>query len=58
MRYESNAVVIAMIDVSGSMGEFKKYIAPQFLFLDGALLRTKYDNVDIVFISHHTERKR
>jgi uncharacterized sporulation protein YeaH/YhbH (DUF444 family) len=32
MRYESNAVVIAMIDVSGSMGEFKKYIARSFYF--------------------------
>ena len=37
MRYESNAVVIAMIDVSGSMGEFKKYVARSLLLLDGAL---------------------
>ncbi len=57
MRYESNAVVIAMIDVSGSMGEFKKYIARSFYFWMVRFLRTKYDNVDIVFISHHTEAK-
>jgi len=57
MRYESNAVVIAMIDVSGSMGEFKKYVARSFYFWMVRFLRTKYDNVDIVFISHHTEAK-
>jgi sporulation protein YhbH len=57
MRYESNAVVIAMIDVSGSMGEFKKYIARSFYFWMVRFLRTKYDNVDIVFISHHTEAR-
>src|SRR5437868_12093231 len=57
MRYESNAVVIAMIDVSGSMGEFKKYIARSFYFWMVRFLRTTYDNVDIVFISHHTEAK-
>ena len=57
MRYESNAVVIAMIDVSGSMGEFKKYIARSFYFWTVRFLRTKYDNVEIVFISHHTEAR-
>ena len=57
MRFESNAVVIAMIDVSGSMGEFKKYVARSFYFWMVRFLRTKYDNVDIVFISHHTEAK-
>jgi uncharacterized protein len=57
LRYESNAVVIAMIDVSGSMGEFKKYVARSFYFWMVRFLRTKYDNVDIVFISHHTEAK-
>jgi sporulation protein YhbH len=56
-KYESNAVVIAMIDVSGSMGEFKKYIARSFYFWMVRFLRTKYDNVEIVFISHHTEAK-
>ena len=55
--YESNAVVISMMDVSGSMGEFKKYIARSFYFWMVRFLRTKYDNVDIVFISHHTEAK-
>jgi uncharacterized protein len=57
MTYESNAVVISMMDVSGSMGEFKKYIARSFYFWMVRFLRTKYDHVDIVFISHHTEAK-
>jgi sporulation protein YhbH len=56
-RYESNAVVLALMDVSGSMGEFKKYIARSFYFWMVRFLRTKYDNVEIVFISHHTEAK-
>ena len=57
MKYQSNAVVIAMMDVSGSMGEFKKYIARSFYFWMVRFLRTKYDNVEIVFISHHTEAR-
>lgn len=57
IRHESNAVVIAMMDVSGSMGEFEKYIARSFYFWMVRFLRTKYTNVEIVFISHHTEAK-
>jgi sporulation protein YhbH len=57
VRYESNAVVLALMDVSGSMGEFKKYIARSFFFWMVRFLRTKYDQVKIVFISHHTEAK-
>ncbi len=57
LRYESNAVVLSLMDVSGSMGEFKKYIARSFYFWMVRFLRTKYDNVEIVFISHHTEAR-
>ncbi|HJQ68049.1 MAG TPA: sporulation protein YhbH [Blastocatellia bacterium] len=57
VKYESNAVVISMMDVSGSMGEFKKYIARSFYFWMVRFLKTKYDQVKIVFISHHTEAK-
>ena len=56
-RRETNAVVIAMSDVSGSMGEFEKYITRSFYFWMVRFLRTKYDNVEIVFITHHTEAK-
>jgi uncharacterized protein len=57
IRYESNAVVLALMDVSGSMGEFKKYIARSFFFWMVRFLHTKYDQVKIVFISHHTEAR-
>ena len=57
IQHESNAVVIAMMDVSGSMGEFEKYIARSFYFWMVRFLRTKYNNVEIVFITHHTEAK-
>jgi uncharacterized protein len=40
-----------------SMTEFKKYIARSFFFWMVRFLRTKYDAVKIVFISHHTEAK-
>lgn len=56
-EHQSNAVVIAMMDVSGSMGEFEKYIARSFYFWMVRFLRTKYNNVQIVFISHHTEAR-
>jgi sporulation protein YhbH len=54
---ESSAVVVAMRDVSGSMGEFEKYITRSFYFWMVRFLRTKYRNVEIVFITHHTEAK-
>jgi sporulation protein YhbH len=57
VEYQSNAVVVAMMDISGSMGEFEKYIARSFYFWMVRFLRTKYENVCIVFISHHTEAK-
>ena len=40
-----------------SMGEFEKYIARSFYFWMVRFLRTKYANVEIVFISHHTEAR-
>ncbi|PKM47441.1 MAG: sporulation protein YhbH [Firmicutes bacterium HGW-Firmicutes-8] len=57
IRYQSNAVVIAMMDTSGSMGSFEKYIARSFFFWMVRFLRTKYQNVNIVFLAHHTEAK-
>ncbi|MDA8189004.1 MAG: sporulation protein YhbH [Dehalococcoidales bacterium] len=57
VRPESNAVVIAMRDVSASMGEFEKYISRSFYYWMVKFLRTKYSNVKIVFIAHHTEAK-
>lgn len=57
VRPHSNAVVIAMMDTSGSMGSFEKYIARSFFFWMTRFLRRKYEHVEIVFIAHHTEAK-
>ncbi len=55
MRRESNAVVICIMDTSGSMDTMKKYLARSFFFLLYQFIATKYRSVEIVFISHHTE---
>lgn len=57
LSQQTSAVVIAMRDVSGSMGEFEKYITRSFYFWMIRFLRTKYQNVEMVFITHHTEAK-
>jgi len=57
IKEQSNAVVIAMRDVSGSMGEFEKYISRSFYVWMVRFLRTRYQHVQIVFITHHTEAK-
>ncbi|MFA6770881.1 MAG: sporulation protein YhbH [Bacteroidales bacterium] len=54
---KSNAVIFAMMDVSGSMGTFEKYIARSFFFWMTRFLQTKYSNVEVVFIAHHTTAK-
>ncbi|PKR86540.1 sporulation protein YhbH [Heyndrickxia camelliae] len=54
---ESKAVVLAMMDTSGSMGVWEKYIARSFFFWMTRFLRTRYQSVDIEFIAHHTEAK-
>lgn len=57
VKPESNAVVLAMMDTSGSMGNFEKYVARSFFFWMTRFLRYKYEAVDIEFIAHHTEAK-
>lgn len=57
IRRESNAVVFAMMDVSGSMGTFEKYVSRAFYYWMVRFLRTRYDMVEIVFIAHHTEAR-
>lgn len=57
VKRESSAVVIAMRDVSGSMGEFKKYITRSLFFWMVRFLRTRYRQVEIVFVVHHTEAR-
>jgi uncharacterized protein len=57
VREESNAVVMCVMDTSGSMDTMKKYLARCFFFLLYQFIRSKYRNVEIVFIAHHTEAK-
>ena len=56
LKKESNAVVLCIMDTSGSMDLDKKYLARSFFFLLVHLfVRRKYRNVEIRFIAHHTE---
>ncbi|WXJ94076.1 hypothetical protein MCACP_05400 [Neomoorella carbonis] len=57
MRYETSAVVLAMMDTSGSMGTYEKYIARTFFFWMVRFLRSRYQQVEIVFIAHHTQAR-
>ncbi len=54
-KLQSNAVVVCIMDTSGSMGTTKKYLARSFYFLLYQFVRMKYQEVEIVFIAHHTE---
>lgn len=56
-REESNAVVVCIMDTSGSMDRLKKYLARSFFFLLYQFVCTKYENVHLVFIGHHTQAK-
>jgi len=53
----SSAVIIAMMDISGSMSSEKKYLARSFLFWLNEFLKKTYQNVQIKFIVHTTEAK-
>lgn len=55
IKRESNAVVLCMMDTSGSMDTMKKYLARSFFFLLCQFVSTKYRNVETVFIAHHTQ---
>jgi sporulation protein YhbH len=57
IRKESNAVVLCMMDTSGSMDLMKKYLARSFFFLLSRFVNTKYRQVETVFIAHHTEAR-
>lgn len=57
MQRDSNAVVLCIMDTSGSMGHTKKYLARSFYFLLYQFLKVKYINVEIVFIAHTTVAK-
>jgi len=51
------AAMFCLMDISASMGEHEKDLAKRFFYMLYLFLTTKYDKVDIIFISHHTEAK-
>lgn len=57
MRNESNAVVLCIMDTSGSMDTMKKYLARSYFFLLYQFIATKYRAVELVFVAHHTEAR-
>ena len=57
VQAESNAVVICIMDTSGSMDTMKKYLARSFFFLLYQFVRTKYQRVELVFIAHHSQAR-
>lgn len=54
---QSNAVVLCIMDTSGSMDTIKKYLARSFFFLLYQFVRARYTNVEVVFIAHHTRAR-
>jgi len=53
----TQAVMFCIMDVSGSMDETKKDIAKRFFILLYLFLTRTYENVELVFIRHHTSAK-
>lgn len=56
-EYHSNAAVYFLMDRSGSMDEDKKYIAKSFFWYLYHFCKTKYNNVEVVFVAHDTTAK-
>lgn len=56
-KNESNAVMIFIMDVSGSMDNTKKYLARSFFFVLSRFIKKKYENTQTIFISHTTIAK-
>lgn len=57
LKRESNAVIICIMDTSGSMDTTKKYLARSFFFVLSRFIRRKYSNVKVEFIAHTTTAK-
>ena len=57
IQHRANAVIICIMDTSGSMDQTKKYLARSFYFLLYQFVRWKYQHVEVVFIAHTTEAK-
>ncbi|MGL5085170.1 MAG: sporulation protein YhbH [Clostridium sp.] len=57
-KKESNAVMIFIMDVSGSMDSTKKYLARSLFFVLSRFIKRKYNNIAFEFVSHTTVAKR
>ncbi len=53
----TQAVMFCVMDVSGSMNEERKDIAKRFFILLYLFLTRTYENIEVVFIRHHTTAK-
>jgi len=53
----SNAVMFCLMDVSGSMDQATKEMAKRFYILLYQFLNRSYENIEVVFIRHHTQAK-
>ncbi len=51
----SNAVILLMRDISGSMGEEERFLTRAVAFWIVMFLRRRYDRADIVFINYDTQ---
>jgi sporulation protein YhbH len=54
-RPQAGAVVLAMMDVSGSMGMTEKYLARSFFHWMERFLEHHYDHVEVRYLVHHVE---
>jgi sporulation protein YhbH len=54
IEYKNNALIMAMMDVSGSMDDFKKYLVRMTLWWIKKYLEFIYDGLEFVFIIHDT----
>ena len=50
----SKAVMVCIMDVSGSMDQVRKNLAKRFFILLYLFLKRNYDRIEVVFIRHHT----
>jgi uncharacterized sporulation protein YeaH/YhbH (DUF444 family) len=51
----TQAVVICMMDVSGSMGAHEKHVSRLFYYWTVQFLRRQYTRVEVVFVGHTSE---
>lgn len=57
LEKRANAAIIAMMDISGSMGEEQKEIVRTEMFWIENWLKRQYDGLEIVYVVHDTQAK-